>query len=133
MHSRYPKTGSEYALEFDIKHAGIVGIAWNINTLLKQRWNTSMEWTSMVSQEDLLELYQKRTGLETTLDAMGLDPTKLPVKTVTRQVDHQQHADFQARMMSLVRGDKPATAQPQSEQQACPLPSLFSRTVSISI
>ena len=81
-------------------------------------------------REDVLELCQKETSLETTLDAMNLDLTKLPVQTipdyqrVTRQVHHQQHVDFQARMMSLVRRDKPAIAHPQSKKQACYHPSL---------
>ena len=60
--------GPGYALKFDIKHAGIAGIAFNVNTLLQQRWNTSMKWLGMASKEDLLDLYQRRKSLETTLE-----------------------------------------------------------------
>ena len=59
-HTKYPKTGEQYSLEFNIKHAGIAGKAWSIDTPIKHKWNANVDWTPMVAQEDLLELYHEK-------------------------------------------------------------------------
>ena len=50
----------------------------HIHTLIKHKWNAGVNWMPMVAHEDLLELHQKNTTLQTALHAMGLDPDKLP-------------------------------------------------------
>ena len=69
-HTKDPKAGEQFSLEFDIKHAGIA--------VITHKWNPSIDWTSRIAKEDLLKLYQKRVTLEATLHALGLGPTKLP-------------------------------------------------------
>ena len=38
-HTKYPTSGQKYALEFDIKYAGVTGIVFNLSTLFQNRWN----------------------------------------------------------------------------------------------
>ena len=43
-HTQYAKTGEQCSLEFDIKHAGIAGMACNFDTLIKHSWTPSIDW-----------------------------------------------------------------------------------------
>ena len=45
-HTKYPKTGEQYSLEFDVKHTGIAGIAWTLATLITRKRNPSIDLTS---------------------------------------------------------------------------------------
>ena len=65
-----PRLGEQYTLEFDIKSAGIAGIAWNVDTLIKHKWNARINWAQPI-------VYQKHGALFATLQCMGL--THLPI------------------------------------------------------
>ena len=67
--TKCPTSGQKYALEFDIKYAGVMGIAFNLSTLLHHRWNVSMDRTEAVGKTDLLSMYQTRETVSSTLHA----------------------------------------------------------------
>ena len=135
FHSRLSftlKAGGRYSLEFDIKHAGIAGLAWNFDTLIKRKWNSSTTWNPVSAKEDLT-LCQKHVAVGSTSHALGLDPSKLPAELdpthqhVQAADPHDQHVDHQQAMMALIMGDEPPFALPKSKQQARPPSGLLSR------
>ena len=78
-HPQYPTSGYHYALEFNVSFAGVAGIAFNTSTLSQHRWNPCDNWSTSIAQTDLLQMYDKRGVVESTLRAMGLDHTRVPV------------------------------------------------------
>ena len=110
-HSKYPSSGQQYALEFNVSFAGVAGIAFNVSTLSQHRWNANASWSQAIADTDLLQLYDKRTIVESTLRAMGLDHTRLPV-TCNPDYRHTAPADEEAadkahadRMRTLMSGE----------------------------
>ena len=80
-HPKYPRSGVQCSLEVDIQHAGVAGIAFDLSILIQHKWNSQADLRSSIADEDLLSLYKNRNVVESTLYAMGLDPTRLPSKT----------------------------------------------------
>ena len=76
-HAKYPTSGQNYALEFNVSCAGIEGIAFNFNTLCQHRWNSGFDWAPAIGEADLLTMYDKRGTVSSTLRAIGLDCTRL--------------------------------------------------------
>ena len=92
---------------------GVAGIAFNVATLSQRRWNANASWTHSIGNTDVLQLYDKRTVVESTLRAMGLDHTRLPV-TYDPDYRHTAPADEAAaarahaeRMCALTSGQAP--------------------------
>ena len=125
-HAKYPSSGQAYALEFNVSFAGVPGKAFNVSTLSQHRWNTNTNWSQAIADVDLLKMYDKRKDVEATLQAMGLDHTRLPIAcdpgyrhTVPSDeaIAEQAHADH---MRALMAGEHPpsfASAQPPPQSQ----------------
>ena len=79
-HSKYPTSGCHSALEFNVSFAGVTGIAFNLSALSQHRWNAYTYWSPSIAQTDLLSVCGVRLVVESTLQAMGLDHTRLPVR-----------------------------------------------------
>ena len=60
-HTKYPSSGQNYALEFNVSFAGVAGIAPNVSTLSQHRWNANTNWSQSIAQTDVLQLYDKRS------------------------------------------------------------------------
>ena len=74
-HTKYPSSGQAYALDFNVSFAGASGIAFNVSTLSQHRWNTNANWSNLIANADLLQMYDKCGVVEATLQAMGVDHT----------------------------------------------------------
>ena len=102
-----------HALEFNVSFAGVSSIAFNVSTLCQHRWNTNANWSQSIADVDLLRMYDKRKDTEATLQAMGLDHTRLPVACdpgyrYTLPSDEEIIAKAPAdRMCALMAGDVP--------------------------
>ena len=112
-HTKYPSSGQHYALEFNISFAGVAGIAFDVSTLSQHRWNANARWSQAIADTDLFQLYDKRTVVESTSRAMGLDHTRLPVRCnpdyrrtapADEEAAEKAHAD---RMRALTSGEAP--------------------------
>ena len=119
-HSRHPKSGAHYAPEFSVSFAGVAGLASNLTTLSQHRWNAMANWSSSTARTDLLQMYDKKGVVESTLRAMGLDHTRVPNPSYrhTAPSDDEGAAKAHAdRMRALMSGEAPpqlGTCQPSS-------------------
>ena len=124
--TRYPKSAEYHSLEFDIKYAGIAGIAFNLSTLIQHKWNNQVDWCSSIADVDLLSLYQKRNTMESRLYAMGLDPSSLPVKTdpnychvvAGQNAQAPQHQSSMRALLSVLSGPSSTITCPTSSKAA---------------
>ena len=112
-HTKYPTSGQAYALEFNVSFAGVSGIAFNVSTLCQHRWNTNTNWSQSIADVDLLRMYDRRKDVEATLQAMGLDHTRLPIacdpgyrhtSPSDEEIIAKAHSD---RMRALMAGEVP--------------------------
>ena len=73
-HMKYPKSGEQCSWEFDIKYAGIAGIAFNLSTLTQHKWNAQVNWTTSIA-DDMIFCPSTRSAAywSRLLHAMGLD------------------------------------------------------------
>ena len=94
-HAKYPSSGQHYALDFNVSFAGVAGIAFSVASLSQHGWNANVNWSQSIANTDLLQLYDKRTVVESTLRAMGLDHTRLSV-TCNPDYRHTAPADEEA-------------------------------------
>ena len=125
-HTKYPTSGQAYALEFNVSFAGVSGIAFNVSTLCQHRWNTSVNWSQPIADTDLLRMYGRRQDAEATLQAMGLDHTRLSqacdpayrhMSPSDEEINQKAHAD---RMRALMSGEAPPNIGSQASSSQAP-------------
>ena len=120
-HAKYPTSGQHHALEFNVRYAGVPGIAFNLSTLY-HRWNAYTNWSPSITQTDLLEMHDKREVVSSTLRAMGLDYHRLPTHCnpeYRHTVPTGQDATAiqrAARMQAIMSGDAPLQLHPSQSQ-----------------
>ena len=113
-------------MEFNVSFAGVSGIALNVSTLCQHRWNTHTNWSQSISSKDLLQMYYKRGVVEATLQALGLDHTRLPMtcdpgyRHTVPTVEEAAAKAQSDRMRALMAGEAPprfTSSQPSVQSQ----------------
>ena len=112
----------------------------SMSTLCQHRWNTSVNWSQPIADVDLLKMYGSRQDIKATLQAMGLDHTRLPqacdpgyrhTSPSDEEINQKAHADCTRALMS---GEAPPDICSQSSTSQAPPQSsgVSSQTMSAS-